>query len=58
MQIIRFFTAFTISALVTAIALDAQAAPRPQPTHVSAQQLESAIDEAQAMANQAEASEL
>ena len=52
MQIVRFFTAFTLAALVTAIALDAEASPRPQPRDVSAEEIVAAVDEAQAMANQ------
>jgi hypothetical protein len=58
MQIIRFFTAFTLAATATAIALDADASPRePAPRIVTAAEIESAVDQAQAMANQVEAHE-
>ena len=59
MQIIRFFTAFTLAALATAVALDADASPREQaPVRiVTAAEIEEAVDEAQAMANQVEMEE-
>ena len=54
MQFVRFITAGTLAALATAMALDADATP-PQPTRmVTAEQIFSAVDEAQAMANQSE----
>lgn len=51
MQMIRFFTAFTLAALATAIALDAGATPPPAPRTVTAEQIEAAVDAAQAQAN-------
>ena len=52
MQIIRFLTAFTLSALATAIALDAEATPGAPTRIVTAEEIHSAVDEAQAQANQ------
>ena len=51
MQILRFLTAFTLAALATAIALDAEATPQPART-VTAEQIEAAVDEAQAITDQ------
>ncbi|QAY78285.1 hypothetical protein [Sphingosinicella sp. BN140058] len=48
---IRFFTAFTLAALATAIGLDAGASPQPAPRSVTAAQIEAAVDAAQAQAN-------
>ncbi|TFI58551.1 hypothetical protein E2493_08995 [Sphingomonas parva] len=52
MQFVRFITAGTLAALATAIALDADATPPQPPRVVTAEQIFSAVDEAQAMANQ------
>ena len=50
MQMIRFLTAFTLAALATAIALDAGATPPPRDI-VTAEQIETAVGEAQLQAN-------
>jgi hypothetical protein len=55
MQFVRFITAGTLAALATAIALDADAKPPIQPRVVTAAQIEAAVDEAQAMADQVKA---
>ena len=51
MQMIRFLTAFTLAALATAIALDAGATPPPRDPVVTAEQIETAVGEAQSQAN-------
>lgn len=51
MQMIRFLTAFTLAALATAIALDAGASPRSESHTVTAEQIEAAVNAAQAQAN-------
>ena len=48
MQVIRFFTAFTLAALATAIALDTEA-PAQQRRAFTPAQIEAAVDEALAM---------
>ena len=57
MQIIRFLTAFTLAALATAIALDAEATPGAPARIVTAEEIHNAVDAAQAQANQIEAAE-
>ena len=52
MQIIRFLTAFTLAALATAIALDAEATPGAPARIVTAEEIHDAVDAAQAQANQ------
>ena len=49
MPLIRFLTAFTLAALATAVALDAGVAPPPRV--VTAEQIETAVSDAQAQAN-------